>query len=110
MAKSSKTQGFDVNQGIYTLVTPDEEGYLIAKDAEGVPVALYFTSLEKADQYRQSVGKENYKVLFLEGREGVDELTDELVSQGIREAFLDHTKRTKQPIVLDLAGWIQQSP
>lgn len=108
MAKSTKSQGFDVNHGIYTLLTPDEEGYLIAKDDEGVPVALYFTSIEKADKYRMAVGKVDYKVLFLEGKEGVEDITTELVSQGIREAFLDHTKRTKQPVVLDLAQWAEQ--
>lgn len=107
MAKSTKPQGFDVKQGVYTLLTPDEEGYLIAKDDAGVPVALYFTSLDKAERYRRAVGKDDYKVLFLEDQEEVAELTEELVTSGIREAFLDHTKRTKQPVVLDLAHWVQ---
>ncbi|MBO9539608.1 hypothetical protein J7643_03345 [bacterium] len=110
MASSDKPQGFDVNKGIYTLLTPDEESYMIAQDKEGVPVALYFTSAEKADKYRQDVGKPEFKVLFLEGMEGVKELTEELVSCGVKEAFLDHTKRTRQPVVLDLATWIKRSP
>lgn len=108
MAKSNKPDGFDVNQGIYTLLTPDEEGYVIAKDQDGASVALYFTREELADRYRQAMGKPEFKVLFLEGREGVQELTEELVECGITEAFLDHTRRTRQPVVLDLAAWARQ--
>lgn len=108
MAASEKPRGFDVTKGIYTLVTPDEEGYMVAKDKEGVPVALYFTSADKADAYRQAIGKPEFKVLFLEGTDGVKELTEELVDNGIKEAFLDHTKRTRQPVVLDLETWARQ--
>lgn len=109
MAANEKPKGFDVTKGIYTLVTPDEEGYMVAKDKEGVPVALYFTSADKADQYRQAIGKPEFKVLFLEGTEGVKDLTEELVENGIREAFLDHTKRTRQPVVLDLENWVRRN-
>lgn len=108
MAASEKPRGFDVTKGIYTLVTPDEEGYMVAKDKDGVPVALYFTSADKADRYRQAIGKPEFKVLFLEGTDGVKELTEELVDNGIKEAFLDHTKRTRQPVVLDLETWARQ--
>lgn len=108
MPASEKPRGFDVTKGIYTLVTPDEEGYMVAKDKDGVPVALYFTSADKADRYRQAIGKPEFKVLFLEGTDGVKELTEELVDNGIKEAFLDHTKRTRQPVVLDLETWARQ--
>jgi hypothetical protein len=110
MASTPKPQGFDVSKGVYTLLTPDEQSYMIAQDKEGVPVALYFTSEDKADKYRHDAGKPEFKVLFLEGKEGVEELTEELVENGIKEAFLDHTRRTRQPVVLDLEGWLKKKP
>lgn len=110
MAASDKPQGFDVTKGIYTLLTPDEAGYMVAQDKDGVAVALYFTTEDKADKYRSEIGKPEFKVLFLEGQEGVEELTEELVDSGIKEAFLDHTKRTRQPVILDLEGWLKKHP
>lgn len=110
MAQGARSRGFDVTRGIYTLITPDESGYVIARDEAGVPVALFFTTQEKAEAYRRAAGQQEAGIMLAEGAEGVQELTEELVEAGIHEAFLDHTRRTRQPVVLDLAAWAHRAP
>jgi len=104
------SQGFDVNQGIYTLTTPDENEFIIARDTEGVPVALFFTSQDKAERYLQAMKATTAKVTHMEGRDGVLELTEDLLDGGVREAFLDQAPRTRKPTVLDLEDWLKKQP
>jgi hypothetical protein len=104
------SQGFDVNQGIYTLTTPDEDEFIIARDTEGVPVALFFTSQDKAEKYLQAMKKTQAKVLHLEGRDGVLEITEDLLDGGVKEAFLDQAPRTRKPTVLNLEDWLSKQP
>lgn len=104
------SQGFDVNLGVYTLTTPDEDEFIIARDTEGVPVALFFTSQDKAEKYVAAMKQTHAKVVHLEGRDGVLELTEDLLDGGVKEAFLDQAPRTRKPIVLDLEDWLKQQP
>lgn len=104
------SQGFDVNQGVYTLTTPAEDEFVIARDSEGVPVALFFTTQEKAEKYLQAMKQMQAKVVFLEGRDGVLELTEDLLDGGVKEAFLDQAPRTRKPTVLDLEEWLSKQP
>lgn len=98
----------DIKQGIFTLLTPDEAGYVIAKDAEGVPVALYFSSEQRAEAYKRDIGQQEARVLFLRGAKEVEELTQELVDAGVKEAFVDHAKGVREAEVLDLAAWARR--
>ncbi len=104
------SQGFDVTQGIYTLATSSEDEFIIARDTEGVPVALFFTSQDKAEKYLASMKQPHAKVLHLEGRDGVLELTEDLLEGGVKEAFLDRTPRTTKPTVLNLEDWLSKQP
>lgn len=102
------SKGFDSTLGVYTLTTPEDE-FVIA-NSEGAPVALFFTSQDKAEKYLQAKKQMKAKILFMEGRDGVLDLTEELLDCGVKEAFLDHAPRTRIPTVLDLEGWLKKQP
>lgn len=104
------SQGFDVTQGIYTLTTPDESEFIIGGNSAGEMVAFFFTTQEKAEKFLQALKDVKGKVLFMEGREGVLELTEDLLDGGVKEAFLDQTPRTRKPTVLDLEAWLSKQP
>lgn len=104
------SQGFDVNQGIYTLTTPEEDEFIIGRDTEGVPVALFFTTQEKAEKYLQALKQMEAKVIHMAGRDGVLEITEDLLDGGVKEAFLDQAPRTRKPVVLNLESWLKQQP
>ena len=104
------SQGFDVNQGIYTLTTPDEEEFIIGGNAQGEMVAFFFTSQEKAEKFLQAMKETKAKILHMQGRDGVLELTEDLLDGGVKEAFLDQAPRTRKPTVLDLEDWLKQQP
>lgn len=85
------------NGTVYTVLTPDEEGFLIGQ-SEGKPVAFYFSQLKKAKTYLQAINKADHVVI----KEDVRGLTEELIGVGVKEAFIDaeNPKELPDPLLL----------
>ncbi|MDB5100279.1 MAG: hypothetical protein JWM80_4700 [Cyanobacteria bacterium RYN_339] len=85
------------NGTVYTVLTPDEEGFLIGQ-SEGKPVAFFFSMKKFATAYLASIGKADHVIV----KEDVRGLTEELIEAGVKEAFVDaeDPKQLPDPLVL----------
>lgn len=85
------------NGTVYTVLTPDEEGFLIGQ-SEGKPVAFFFSMKKHATGYLEAIGKRDHLII----KEEVQPLIEELIEAGVKEAFVDATdpKFLPDPLVL----------
>jgi hypothetical protein len=85
------------NGTVYTVLTPDEEGFLIGQ-SEGKPVAFFFSMKKFASAYLASIGKGDHIIV----KEEVQPLIQELLEAGVKEAFVDSDdpKHLPDPLVL----------
>ena len=86
------------NGTVYTVLTPDEEGFLIGQ-CEGKPVAFIFSMKKFATAYLGAIGKADHVIV----KEDVQPLIGELLEAGVKEAFVDpdDPKHHPDPLMLE---------